>query len=176
MTDHNDELDESPDVVEKGMADLPRDSRGNVDLDALTAYVAERIDFDEKAERFKKARRKISDKRKPGAGHPDGQLNFDGVDPYDYEPDRLVLGDLDQTTGRTPIVENHRALADIKQAESRRKMKKATEMLRQAERAQAEASGHSDWTAEQMEDGEKRSDLPFGRFVRDAGVHIEDQP
>ena len=161
--------DDSLDLVGKGMSALPRDEQGNVDQSELVDYVASRLEFDEQAERRRKAVRLIGLRRKPGSGTADGQLSFNGVDPYDYEPDRLVLGD-EAEDGRVPIVENSRALSKVKQADARRKMKKATEAQCQAERAQHEASAHGQWTVERLMAGEDVSDLPFGRFVRESGA------
>jgi hypothetical protein len=78
-------------LVDKGMANLPRNDQGEVDQAALVDYIAARVAFDERAERRRKALRIIAGRRKAGATHADGQLNLPGVDPYDYEPDRLVL-------------------------------------------------------------------------------------
>lgn len=175
-TDTAPEDDASDDltIVDKGMADLPRNELGEIDQDALVVYVATRVAFDEAKERRKKALRLIANRRKPGGTSPDGQLSFDGVDPYDYEPGRLILGAEDPVTKKTPIIENSRSLYLHKQAEAARKMKKANEAMRQAGRAQAEASGLGVWTTERLQAGDHAEDLPFGRFVRDAEVLIKD--
>lgn len=148
------------DIVRKGMADLQRNPDDVVDGDELLDYVAERIEFDVDAERRRKALKYIANERKHGSTEPDGVLHFDGIDPYDYEPDRLVM---DETGG---LVENSRARPAAKSAEARRSMAKATEQMAQAQRRQAESSNYSDWYIVQIKAGTRPEDLAFGTFKR----------
>lgn len=169
MTDEADdiELADIDDLVAKGMAELPRDGDDQVNADDLAHWIARRLpppDVD--AMQLRKAVGMIARKRRPGVTEPDGQLHLPTIDPYDYEPDRLVLSDDDG------VVENHRAKPAAKSAEARRAMENLRRITEHASRRQAESAAYGDWALDQARNGTVWPDITFGRFVE----HLRSQP
>ena len=156
------------DLVRKGMAKLQRNIEDGVGEEPLVEYVANRLpDPDIAAIKRRRASDAVRGLRNHGVTEADGQLTFPGIDPYDYEPDRLVLSD-DGT-----IVEQHRAKPKAKAAESTRTMRKAQQALEQARRRQVEDAAFSQWALERIRAGaDYANDISFGAFVtarREAG-------
>jgi len=148
------------DLVAKGMTELPRNGDDQVDANDLAAWIAHRLPpLDVDAMQLRKAVTMIASKRRPGVTEPDGQLHLEGIDPYDYEPDRLVLSD------DNGLVENHRAKPAAKSAEARRAMDNLRRITEHASRRQAEAAAYGDWALDQARAGAEWVDITFGRFV-----------
>jgi len=147
------------------MARLPLDEDGAVNQKQLIDEVAKCIDFDEDAARHERARNIVESAQRPGRTEPEGQLKFEGMDAYDYEPNRLVLGS-DQS-----IVENRKAKPTHKAAEARRTQDNAVRAQLQANRRQQEASLYSEWFVEQILAGRPKKELTFGVFVKETKTH-----
>jgi hypothetical protein len=154
-------------LIAEGMATLPRNADGAVDEKLLEEYVAARIDFDADAARRNIARRAIEDRRRPGNTDPEGQLKFDGMDTYEYEPLRLVMG-VDRD-----IIENAQAKPSHKAAEARRTMDNVNKALIQALRRELESSQYGDWALTQVRANRPWSEITFGTFVKEAGVQSD---
>lgn len=161
MSDEDDiDFEDIDDLVAKGMAELPRNGDDQVDADGLAAWIASRLPpLDVDAMQLRKAVSMIARKRRPGVTEPDGTLHLPGIDPYDYEPDRLVLSDDDG------VVENHRAKPAAKSAEARRAMENLRRIADHASRRQAESAAYGDWALDQARAGVEWVDISFGRFV-----------
>jgi len=80
----------------------------------LLEELAKLLPIDLAREKLKKAKKLIDNLAKPGSTEPDGQLSLPGLNPYDYEPDRLVR----DNSGN--IVENSKATPPFKTAEAQR--------------------------------------------------------
>lgn len=147
------------DLVRKGMANLPRNPDDGVGGALLEDYVVEHMpEPDITAIKRRRAREAIRAQRHHGVTEADGQLTFPELEePYDYEPQRLVLSDDDS------LVEQSRAGLKAKTAESTRARKKADETALQANRRQAEVNAYAPWVVAQIQAGAK--DLTFGTYV-----------
>jgi hypothetical protein len=157
-------------LIDEGLATLPRDGDGAVERASLREYVAERMPFDEDHERLNRAERAIAARQRPGSAPVDGQLRFEGMEPYAYEPQRLVEG-----PGKE-VVENRLAKPSFKSAEADRTMINAQRALRQAQRRQQEASNYGNWVIDRVRDGDPWVTITFGRFVQESGVHENETP
>src|SRR4249920_2016441 len=129
----------------KAMAAVPRRDDGSIDLKVLRDEIAALLEIDIAAEKQMRAGQIIERFRKPGSTEPDGQLALEGLEPYAYEPDRLVMDD------EHHVIEQARARANFKAAEARRVRIKAQQMLVHANRKTLESDGLSRWTIEQLE-------------------------
>jgi len=149
------------------MAKLPHDRNGAIDKKQLHDELKLRVEsqFDADAAIDAMVDRMIENATRPGKTEPDGQLKFDGMDAYDYEPNRLVLGP-DQS-----IVENRKAKPTHKAAEARRTQDNAVKVQLQANRRQQEASLYSEWFVEQILAGRPKTELTFGVFVKETKTH-----
>lgn len=158
--DDGDDLDATA-LARKGLANLPRDDNDAVDGAKLTDYIAEHLpDPDVEAIKRNRARAVIRRLRGHGVTEPDGQLTFDNLEPWDYEPDRLVLAN------DGAVVEQTRAKPGAKRDESARAMRKAQETMTQARRRTAEAAAFDEWALTRIRSGaDYAADISFGAFV-----------
>jgi hypothetical protein len=134
----------------------------------LTEEETERLTNDLKRE---KAERILHQATLPGFFPVTGQLDIPGFGTCDYEPKRLIKHD-----GR--CIDNEDALPEYKKADADYAKRRAIELQTNAEEATewanqlaAEASLHAEWAQEQTRQG--RTDLTFGRFIREMGYLSE---
>jgi hypothetical protein len=151
-------------AVEKALAELPRNADGSIDEKDLIDRVAELLDFDEDTERHAKAVRAVARRRRPGSSEPDGQIALPGLEPYAYEPARLIA----DNEGR--VIEQAQARPAYKAAEASRAENNARRARLWADRKTMEHRDYAQWTIEQLEAGRDPREITYDAFVREAGI------
>lgn len=151
-------------AVDTALQALTRNEDGSVDEKTLIDEVAQLIDFDEAQERLNKATRAVNRRRKPRATEPEGQLTLPGMEPYGYEPNRLIA----DNDGH--IVEQSLARPNYKQAEAERARTAARRQAIWADRKTTEFAAYAAWAIEQLGQGRRGADITFGIFVRESGL------
>jgi hypothetical protein len=152
-------------AVRQALAEIERnDDDRDIDLKKLIDEVAELLDFDEATERRNKAKRAIDRRRKPGATEPDGVLCLPGMEPYGYEPQRLVADN------EGHIIEQEHARPHHKQAEAERARNSARRQQSWADRKTGEAEKYAQWAIQQLTKGREATEITFDTFVRESGV------
>jgi hypothetical protein len=153
-------------LIEEAKAKVPRDIEQGMQEAALEQALATLITVDLDRERLRRAKEIISNKAKPGGVDPAGaaQLFLPGLDPYFYEPDRLVRDD----AGR--IIENYKATIKFKQADARRARDHAADAQKWASRKTEESEIQSAWATEQALKGRPALDLTWGNCVAETGL------
>jgi hypothetical protein len=146
------------------LASLPRNDDGSVDEKSLIDGIAELIDFDEATERRNKAVATVKRQRKPGTTAPEGQLVLPGIEPYAYEPERLVADNAGH------VIEQKKAPVTFKQAEAERARANADRQSGAANRKEKEAREYARWVIEQATEGRDIRGLGFDDFIHDAGL------
>lgn len=152
------------DAVEAVLRAAERNDDGSIDEKTLIDEIAKLLDFDADAERRNKASRVVRRHKMPGFGERDGQLTLPGVEPYAYEPDRLIA-DYD---GR--IVEQARAGVEFKRAEAWRAREAARKQQGWADRKTNEHDAFAAWALKETLAGRPERELTFGDFVRETGT------
>jgi hypothetical protein len=137
---------------------------GSVDTKVLIDRVAELLDFDETAERRNKATRAVNRMRKPNTTPPDGVLCLPGMEPYAYEPERLVADN------EGHIIKQSKARPHHKQAEAERAREVARRQSAWAHRKTTEAERYAQWAIQQLTAGRRATDITFDTFVREAAL------
>lgn len=151
-------------ILAEAIAALEKNDDGAVDAKLLEEEVSNRIQFDADTARLDKARRIIENARKPGQTDPDGQLKFENMDAYEYEPLRLVMG------SDHDIIVNKDSKPYHKGAEAMRTMENANRTMQQATRRQQEANHYATWAMEQHRAGRDWTEITFDAFVREATI------
>lgn len=160
-------------AVDAALRNAARNEDGSVDEKALIDDVAALLDFDEDQERRNKATRAIKRRRSPGHSTPDGQIAIPGMEPYAYEPNRLVADN------EGHVVEQAKCRPHFKRAEAERARDKAIRQAVWANRKTQESESFAGWSLDQAVNGRPASELTFGSFVlgagfwREAGVDTE---
>ena len=158
--DSNEENETAADLVRKGLANLPRDDEDAVQGALLVEYVAQRLpDPDVAAIKRSQAQSAIKRQRQHHTTQVDGQLSFDDLGTWDYEPDRLILA------GNGTLVEQQRAHARHKADEAARTGEKAAQAQMQSQRRYAESAAFNIWQIDQLRAGVDYKELTFGTFV-----------
>ncbi len=139
----------------------PDDSRVEDDMVEL---VAAQIDFDEAQERRGKARRIIANRKRPGTTAPDGSVVFPGMEPYSYEPRRLLADD------EGNVVENRNARVKFKVAETRRAEHDARKAMERLAREQDESGYFAVWAADQLDNDRDPHEVTWDTCVRETGL------
>ena len=143
---------------------VERNDDGGFDEKRLADLVAECLDFDAESARLAAAKRVIDRRKRPGSTPADGQLAFEGMEPFAYEPQRLVANDAGQA------IEHAKARPDYVSAAARRAQTNAERAVRNAGRWQRKASTYADWAMDQLRRRRRGSEITFDTFVREAGV------
>ncbi len=145
-----------------------RNADGSVAEESLVRLVAEAIDFDEEKERLGHAQRIVARRRRPGQTAPEGAVVFPGLEPYAYEPHRLLADD-DKN-----LVENQSARMKYKAAEARRAQESAKRALDRAGREQRKLAHYSVWATEQLEAGRPADEVTWDTCIRETGLWKDD--
>lgn len=156
------------DAVDAALAKLKRNDDDSVDEKKLIDEVAALLDFDEETERHNKASRAVARRRKPGSSDPAGQLTFEGMVPYGYEPRRLILDN------EGHIVEQEKARPEFKRAEAERARKAANRAQVWANRKTAENEAYAAWAIKSLRSRRRASEITFDTFVRETGIWSAD--
>jgi hypothetical protein len=151
-------------AYEYALSQAPRNEDGSVDEKVLRDLLAASIDYDEREARLRLASQIIDSKKRPGRTAPEGQLALPGLEPFAYEPNRLVGDD------RHHLIENAKARPSYKAAEARRAQENAMRVQVHATRKQRESSLYSDWALEQLGNGRRGVEITYDNFVRESGV------
>lgn len=152
------------------LANAARDDAGNVDEKSLVEIVAHAVDFDEEKERLGLAQRIVSSRKRPGQTVPAGKVCIPGLEPYAFEPDRLIAD------GNGNVIENWRAAVDHKKAEAARSRMALERAVERAEQDRTEAELIADWTAAENEKGRDPHELIWGTCLRESGVLADETP
>lgn len=132
------------------------------EIDLLTNLKA-LITIDADAEAWRKAKSIINHATKPDTTEDTGQqLRLPGLEPYSYEPSRLIRDD----DGR--IISQDKATPAYKLAELARATKHLHEVTEWARRKRKETQEYIRWETGQRKKG-RTENLTFGDFVREAG-------
>ena len=131
--------------------------------DDLLATLETLVIVDVKSEKRRIAKAILDSETKPGGTEDTGQLCFEGMEPYSYEPYRLIRDDEGNVT------EQDKSVVKFKFAESSRAAKHSREAAEWAERKRKEVELYAQWVIKQREHG-RRKNLTFGDFVREAGL------
>lgn len=110
------------------------------------------------------AARVVRHRQRHGATAPDGRLVFPGLDPYRYEPNRLI------SDGEGRIVEQFRARLEFKRAEAWCAREAARQQQLWADRKTREYEAFAAWSVAQMLARRPLAEFTFGAFVRESGV------
>lgn len=145
-------------------ATAERNAAGDIVEKSLVELVAHAIDFDADKERLGKAQRIVAHRKRPGQTSPDGVVVIPGLEPYAYEPHRLIA----DAAGN--LVENQHARQVHKQAEAGRARDAARAAQDRAEREQIEATQITEWTAAEQAKGRDPLALIWGACVAETGL------
>lgn len=148
----------------------PRNADGSLAHEALVHLVAANIDFDAAKERLGKARRIVATRMKPGQTAPDGAVVFDGMEPYTYEPHRL----LDDNEGN--VLENKDARIRFKAAAATRAQGDAQRAMARLAREQRESNYFAVWTADELTKGRPAEEVTWDACVRETGLWKDADP
>lgn len=155
-TKNSDLLDKAQEITKQN-----RDG-GFPEIDLLTALKG-LITIDVDAEAWRKAKSIIDNATKPGSTEEtDQQLRLPGLEPYYYEPSRLIRD------GNGNIIQQDKATPPYKLAELARATKHLNEATEWAKRKRKETEEYIRWDTEQRKKG-RSENLTFGDFVREAG-------
>jgi hypothetical protein len=151
------------------LRDAARDEDGTVDAKVLAENLADLIDFNGEQERLNKARRIIERHKRPGGSPAVGQLAIPGLEPYAWEPARLIVDE----QGRA--IEQARAKPRHKHAEAARAHQNAGRAAAYAVRKTLEADEFAAWHNAQLARGRAERELTMQAFVMEAGIWREGQ-
>jgi len=151
-------------AYENAITAVERNEDGGVDDKALIDEVASLVDFDAAKERYSKAKRIVDKHRRPGSSDSDGQLAIPGLEPFAYEPKRLV------SDGDGHSIEQAKARPHYVMAEAQRAQKNARHALEHADRKQRLANEFSLWAMRQLAKRRRAADITFDIFVRESGT------
>lgn len=124
------------------------------------------VPFNEDAMREHEAKRVIDAVCKAVPGEIFGQLYFDGFDPWDYDPERIIRSD------DGDLIENRLATIRFKVADAQRSNKHADDALASSRRKQHEANVFMRWTVEQLTAGANPETLTWEACLESLGVLI----
>lgn len=141
-----------------------RNPDGSIVEGSLVDLVASSIDFDEAKERRGLAQRIIARRKRPGQTAAEGAVVFPGMEPYAYEPHRLIADD------EGNLIENRDAKVRFKAAEALRAQEAAQKAMDRAAQEQREAGFFATWVAEQLEAGRDKSEITWETCVRETGL------
>jgi hypothetical protein len=156
--------DDDRGLIARVLEEVPREPDGGIDEKLVLARLAELLSFDENMEREKKAKRLLNEKTRPGGTAAEGQLSLPGLDPYAYEPDRLIR------YGENMIVENRRARPQAKQAEAERAAKNVDRAMVWQRRKQQEVNRFMIWALEEYQAGRSDAEIIFDACMRETGL------
>jgi len=151
-------------AVDAALQKVERTDDGGADIKAIIDLIVEEIEFDETKARRQKAVQAFKARCKPGSTEPEGQLILPGLEPYGYEPQRLIADN------EGHVIEQARAKPYYKNAEAARARDNARKATVWADRKTNESAGYSDWTIEQLGTGRPIDEITFDVFVRETGI------
>lgn len=144
-----------------------RNPDGSVVEKSLVDLLADSIDFDEAKERRGHAQRMVARRKRPGQTAAEGAVVFPGLEPYAYEPDRL-LADHEGN-----LIENRDARMKFKAAEAGRSQEAVQKAVDRATRDQQEAGHFATWADEQYAAGRNPAEITWDTCVRETGLWKE---
>lgn len=150
-------------LLEKAKLLTSRQKDGGFIRDDLLVALKSLIIIDVEAAKDREARAIFDQETRKGTTDVTGNLWLDGMNPYGYEPDRLVQDD----DGH--VIEQDKALISYKFAEDRRSAKHVKEVVEWNHRTHTETLLFGQWVFEQQQKG-RFEDLTFGNFVRETGL------
>ncbi len=151
-------------LIEQAKCNAKRAADNTFSEPELVDELTKLIDFDVQREKRKKAKKMIDDLAKPGSTEPSGQLCLPGLEPYDYEPERLVRDE----QGR--IVENAFATPSFKTAEAKRARKHAREATVWSDIKSEEVETISTWAMKELMRGRPATEINWGTCVKELGL------
>lgn len=151
-------------LIQKALEDVARLRDGGAKEEDLIAILAAAIHINVPEEKQRRAKEMIDRRTKPKSTEPSGQLCFVGMDPYPYEPDRLIRDD----EGR--IIEQKRAAPPYKRAEAKRANKHLEEAAFWAKIKNEEDGQFAQWAYQQIKKGRKQRDIVWGNFIIETGI------
>ena len=157
-----------PELLRETLAEIERNFDDGMDVPELERALADKHIVDRQSAALDWAKGVIKRAKTPGQTEISGQLAFEGMPPYGYEPNRLVADD------DKHIIENAKATPVFKAAEAHRKRVAAERTLTQAQRREKEIERFNLWASRQLLAGTPESEITFGNFVKSAGVWSED--
>jgi hypothetical protein len=150
-------------------ANAERNTAGDVVERSLVELVAHAIDFDAEKERLGKAQRIVAHRKRPGQTEPEGKVVIPGLEPYAYEPHRLVADD------EGNLVENQHARTVHKQAEARRARDAAVRATSRAVREEIEAEQITEWTEAEQAKGRDQRALTWDACLRETSLWKDEE-
>ena len=141
-----------------------RNPDGSIIESSLVDLLAASIDFDVAKERRGYAQRVVARRKRPGQTAPEGAIVLPGLEPYTYEPDRLLADDGGN------LIENQHARIKYKAAEAKRAQRSALKAAARAAREQNEAGWFATWADEQYAAGRDPAEITWDTCVRETGL------
>lgn len=141
-----------------------RNPDGSIIEASLVHLLAASIDFDVDKERRGHAQRIVARRKRPGQTSAEGAIVLPGLEPYAYEPHRLLADD------KGNVIENAEAVIQFKTAEAKRAQAAAQAAAERASREQNEAGHFAVWTAEQYAAGRNPAEITWDTCVRETGL------
>lgn len=157
-------------AFEYALGHIDRGPDGSVDERVLVELVASSIDFDEDKARLGLAQRIVARRKRPGQTKPDGQLIIPGLEPFAYEPQRLITDD----KGR--LVENARARPSFKAAAARHAQKAAADAQETARREQEQYALYAEWAMAELAKGRSGDEITWDTCVRELHLWKDEDP
>lgn len=155
------------DAYRHALQNARRNPDGSIVESDLVELIATTIDFNEDEERRGKARRIVANRKRPGMTAADGAVVLPGMEPYAYEPDRLLSDD------EGNVIPNRDARLKHKFAETRRAQDDLQKATSRASREQNESSTFALWAAEQLANGRHPAEITWDNCVHEIGLWKE---
>jgi hypothetical protein len=146
-------------LLDEALAKVKRLKDNGANEEDLIAVLIDAIVIDVAEEKRRRAKEIIDRGTKPKGSPPHGQLALPGIDPYPWEPKRLIRDD----KGR--IIEQENATLPYKTAETQRSGKHVEEAVRWNIRRTTETGLYAEWVVAQITKGRKKREITFGNFV-----------
>lgn len=156
-------------AFQEALTTVERNDLGDVDEKKLIDEVARLLEFDESAERHAKAARVVKRHRRPGQTEPSGQLALPGIEPYAWEPERLVADN------EGHVIEQAKAPVSFKHAEAERARANARRQQDHADRKTREHEGFAAWLIDEATRGRPIKGLGFGDYVHEAELWRDEE-
>jgi hypothetical protein len=156
-------------IVEEALASCPKNPDGSVDWRVLREHVKKLIKIDAESALNEKADRLIKRNTKPGGTQAKGQLTLPGIEPYPYEPNRLIKGPA-KDDGEEPVIIQDEAPQKFKVSQFDREMDNMRKVLKRISYTSAEVKGFNDYLESERKSGNNEwASITFGDYLRKTG-------
>jgi len=157
-------------LVKHVIDSLPKDERGSVDRDEAERVLAQELirGLDIKKEALSKAKRILRSCLTPGHSEVSGQMTLPGIEPYAYEPYRLVA-----SRDRMRLIQLRNATLHFKEAEAERARhnKKIADL--RAEIKTLEADHMANWIHKCALEDRSQRDWTWENCIKETGLWSE---